>query len=291
MNNMNAFLFIDKPKGITSFYCVKVLRKLCNVRRIGFVGTLDPLATGLMIFALGEATKLIPYLENMDKIYDVTLHLGATSSTYDAQGDLQAYKDPVRPLRSDIEKVIEEEFLGEKDQVPPAFSAIQIEGKRAYDLARRGEKVNLKKRLVHFFEIKIRSSSWPVLRLTVHCSSGTYVRSLAHDLGQKLRCGAYVEELRRTKIGSYKIDKAVELSHLDRNNLVRYFVQPQEMFSDFLQLQLTPKDYLHLSNGGFIKNSSGSTRGPILAMYEGKCVGMLEVHEGKLKFAKKFNIV
>lgn len=288
---MHGFLLVDKPRDVTSFYCVKVLRKVFNVKRIGFAGTLDPLATGLMIFGLGEATKLITFLEKMDKVYEVTIHFGGVSDTYDAKGKIEHVKNSKKPLRSTIEKLLEDDFLGQREQMPPVYSAIQIEGKRAYDLARKGKTVILKKRPVHFFDIKVKSYSWPRLRLMVHCSSGTYVRSLAHDLGQKLGCGGYVEELRRTKIGAFSVKNAVELNTLTRINLATYFLQPQEMFADFLQLELSEKEYRWLAQGGFIDNLNDFTKGPILALYKGKCMGVLEVFQGKLKFEKKFNIV
>lgn len=292
---MNGFLLIDKPKGVTSFYCVKVLRKVFGMKRIGFVGTLDPLATGLMIFALGEATKLISYLEGTDKVYYVAICLGARSNTYDAEGTIEAaggFDNDVRRLgRALIEEVLEEKFIGDLQQKPPKYSAIQIEGKRAYDLARKGVSVEMKSRKVKIHDIKIKSYSWPVLRLEVHCGSGTYIRSLAHDLGVDLGCGGYVKELRRTKSGSFNVKDAVDLGTLSENNSHKHLILPQELFKDWSHLRLNDRDYGSLSDGGFIENVSEIRKGNLLAIHDNNCVGMLEVHRGKLKFAKKFNIV
>lgn len=305
-SNLLGFFLIDKPKRVTSFYVVKALRKILNMKKMGFAGTLDPLASGLMIVAVGEATKLLAGLEGLDKVYDVDIFFGAHSETYDAEGPI--HKMPVGelmlqnpPTRSQIEKIIEDHFLGERLQQPPIYSAIQIEGKRAYDLARKGKKVELKKRKVHFFDIQVKHFSWPILKCQVHCSSGTYIRSFAHDLGQILGCGGYVHELRRTQIGTHLIKNAVSLEGEGRAelkdaltpfNFQHHLLKPEEFFSDWQQYNLTPKDYEFLAVGGFVENRPGFTRGPILAIYENKCVGVLELsHNGQLKFAKKFNII
>jgi tRNA pseudouridine55 synthase len=287
---MNGFFLIDKPEGIPSFDCVKILRKVTGVKRIGFAGTLDPLATGLMIVAIGEATKLLTYLEKQDKVYEAAIYLGASSSTFDAKGEITEHKNFVAPSVADVEKIIENEFIGLREQVPPIFSAIKIQGKRAYALARKGEKPEMKKRAVNFFDIKIKSFVWPRLELSVHCSSGTYIRSLAHDLGKMLGCGGYVEELRRTKIGQQKLVDAVKLDDLNEVNFKKYLVQPQEIFPEWQQLELTDVEYSALAEGRFIdKSISGGS--PIMAIYKHKCAGVLEIFNGKLKFLKKFNMM
>lgn len=285
---MNGFYLIDKPKGVTSFYCVKILRAICGERRIGFVGTLDPLATGLMIFAVGEATKLIRFLEGTDKVYETVVRLGARSNTYDAEGEITELEVGSTPTLSQIEEILEDEFIGEVQQKPPIYSAIQIEGKRAYDLARKGEKVELKSRSVVIHDVKVKSYAWPKLKLVVHCGSGTYIRSLAHDLGERLGCGGYVAELRRLKSGGFSVKDAVSVDEL---NPIKDIVLPQELFKDWLHLSLNDRDYASLANGAFIDNFSGLQKGNMLAMYDNQCVGVLEVKRGKLKFAKKFNKV
>jgi len=287
---MNSFLLIDKPEGKGSFDCVRVLRKLSGEKRIGFIGTLDPLASGLMTFALGEATKLIPYLEKADKVYEVTIRLGAESDTYDAQGKVTAVACKNIPSLEMIVDLINKSFIGEREQVPPAYSAIHVDGKRAYELARKGEKVELKARKVIFYSIAVRSFDWPILELTVHCGSGTYVRSLAHDLGKALGCGGLVEVLRRTAIASFKVENALPLDRLNANNLADNAVSPLEFFKDWKSLELDDKSYAVLANGGYIDNAHGFVGGPILAVYKGICAGVLELREGKLKFARKFNI-
>jgi tRNA pseudouridine55 synthase len=287
---MNGFLLVDKPKGITSFYCVKILRKMIGVRRIGFAGTLDPLATGLMIFALGEATKMIEYLEKSDKVYEAVIRLGAVSDTYDAEGNIEEMSGYEKPERHKIEKVIKEEFVGLREQIPPAFSAIHVDGKRAYDLARKGEKVELKKRTVQFFSIDINSYNWPLLKVTIHCGSGTYVRSFAHDLGKILGCGGYVEELRRVKIGPHKIADAVSLDSPDKEKILKKIVRPQDFFRDFPRRNLSDAEYETLNHGGFVGEAANDDK-PVLAIYKGECVGVMEPFRGKLKYRNKFNMI
>lgn len=300
----SGFLLIDKPRDVTSFFIVKILRKILNIKRIGFVGTLDPLATGLMIFAIGEATKFISCLEGADKVYDAMIHLGAVSDTYDAKGTVIPMKDIVKPSRFQIEKILEEKFSGERQQVPPIFSAIKIGGKRAYDLARNNRLFSIQSRKVYFFEIRIVSYAWPFLRLKIHCSSGTYIRSLAHDLGKILGCGGYIEELRRIVISSWKVQDALSFSSLQIENIHKSLKYPHLFFADWPQIQLNDQEYIHLANGGYIENKlffpvsqKHSFRVhdkdfmPILALYQNFCVGILNIFDGKLKFQRKLNIV
>lgn len=287
---MLGFLLIDKPKGISSFDCIRKLRKLFNMRCMGFVGTLDPLATGLLLFGLGEATKLIPYLEGTDKTYETGVHFGATSNTYDGEGKIVDFPAPREPSRRQIEEILEEEFLGEREQVPPQFSAIQIDGKRAYAMARKNETIELKPRKVSFYDIALKSYKWPSARFVVRCGSGTYIRSFAHDLGQKLGCGGYIEELRRTKIGPYSVKNAVKLDDLTSKNVVSYVLKPEEMFHDWVHVQLNKERFYLLWHGGFVENFAHLKSGPALAMYKNDCIGTLELHaSGQLKLARRFN--
>lgn len=286
---MNGFLLLDKPKGITSFFCVKKLRWLLGTKKMGFAGTLDPLATGLMIVAAGEATKMIPFLEGADKVYDVTIRLGRVSTTYDAEGELSDYSGVlVKPTRVLIQNVLDEHFSGEREQFPPAHSAVWVDGKRAYELARQNKVFKLKSRSVNFYDLKIRSYVWPSLTLRVHCSAGTYVRSLAHDLGGLLGCGGYVRELRRIKHGRYSVKDAVLLDDLTPLNVAGYLRRIEDMFVDFNRMELTSEEYRILENGGFIENRPDFSGEPVLAMFEGVCSGVLELRGNKLKYKRRF---
>jgi len=298
-----GFLLIDKAAGMNSFGIVRSMRKMLGIKRIGYAGILDPLASGLMIVALGEATKLLPYLEKMDKIYEVEVMLGAISKTYDAEGPLtdKDFKSSLKNSlkKSDLEKVIEEHFSGERLQKPPIYSAVKIAGKHAYALARQGRQVDLKMRMVTFFEIRVKRFFWPKLLMTVHAASGTYIRSFAHDLGQILGCGGYVANLRRTKIGRFSVKHAVPFAEITAQNIHRFLLTPQEFLPDWPQLQLSGSEYQKLGNGGFIEDKNALThevpmsQEPILAIFQGNCVGILEtVNQGaQLKFRKKFTTV
>lgn len=287
-----GFLLVDKPKGITSFFIVKALRRVLNMKRIGYAGTLDPLASGLMIVAVGEATKLLYALEQTDKVYDVKMKLGATSETYDAEGPVHPFENPREPRLTDIQKTLEEDFSGERMQIPPRYSAVKIAGKHAYDLVRKGKEVNIPAKRVVFYDIKMLSFEYPWLECSVHCSPGTYIRTFAHDLGQKLGCGGYVEELRRTAIGRHSVQDAVELEKLTSENYARYLQTPESFLTDWKHCDVTPEELQLLQNGGFLENRWKVPEVPALALYRGKTYGMLETcEEGKsVKFARKFNL-
>ena len=203
---MNQILLIDKPSGITSFDVIRRLRNKLGVRKMGHAGTLDPLATGLLIIAVGFATKEISKYMNLPKEYEVLMEFGKTSTTYDADGEIS--QGVLRDVgRDEFEKVLEN-FIGEISQMPPIFSAKKIKGVRAYDLARQGKEVKLEPRMVKIDKIKILEWDWPFVKLRVNCGKGTYIRSLAHDIGEKLGCGGYVKELRRTAIGEFRVENA-----------------------------------------------------------------------------------
>lgn len=203
---MNDILLIDKPSGITSFDVIRKLRRQLGIKKMGHAGTLDPLATGLLIIATGKATKEINSYMNLDKEYEGLVEFGKTSNTYDADGILT--ERPLKNIsREEFEKILTQ-FTGEIKQMPPIFSAKKINGQRAYDLARKGLEVKLEARLVKINRIEIIEWNWPLVRLRISCGKGTYIRSLAHDIGETIGCGGYIKELRRTAIGEFKVENA-----------------------------------------------------------------------------------
>jgi tRNA pseudouridine55 synthase len=213
-----GFILINKPSGITSHDVVDKLREITGVRKIGHAGTLDPFATGLLILAIGkEFTKKLSIFQKKDKEYIATLRLGAESDTFDREGKIVEKKVEKIPKRKEVEEILKN-FLGEIEQIPPAFSAKKISGKKLYELARKGIKVEPKPQRVKIYEISILKYKFPYMKIKVKCSSGTYIRSLANDIGKKLGCGAYLEELVRTKIGKFSLEEAVELSKLNSQN-------------------------------------------------------------------------
>jgi tRNA pseudouridine55 synthase len=214
---MDGFLLIDKEKGMTSFDVIRVLKRKFGVKKlkIGHAGTLDPIATGLMIIAIGKATKLLGRFLGADKTYIGSAKFGAVSDTYDADGQITEMSG-IEPVSLDmIKKVVQENFTGKINQMPPKFSAKKVNGKRAYDLARKGEDFVLKPKEVEIYDFRILSFEWPRAEFSVSCSSGTYIRSLVHDLGQALGVGAYMDSLRRIQIGRAKIEDAVKISEFE----------------------------------------------------------------------------
>jgi tRNA pseudouridine55 synthase len=218
MKSEGGFILINKPAGITSHDVVDKLREITKIKKIGHAGTLDPFATGLLILGIGrEFTKKLSVFQKKNKEYIAILKLGAESDTFDKEGKIVEKKVEKIPERKEIEEVLKS-FFGEIEQIPPAFSAKKIKGKKLYELARKGIKVEPKPQKVKIYEISILEYNFPYLKIKVKCSSGTYIRSLANDIGKKLGCGAYVEDLMRTKIGEFSIENAVELSKLTPQN-------------------------------------------------------------------------
>jgi tRNA pseudouridine55 synthase len=207
----DGLLVLDKPQGITSRDAVdRAQRWFPRRTKLGHTGTLDPLATGVLVLCVGGATRLVEYVQRMSKTYDSTFRLGATSDSDDADGTVTprpGASDPgVDAVRAALARLV-----GTLDQVPPAYSAAHVAGQRAYDLARRGAEVNLEPRRVTVYGIEVRRYAYPELDVSVECGKGTYIRSLARDLGAALGIGAYVQTLRRTRVGPFTPDMAVPL--------------------------------------------------------------------------------
>ncbi len=207
-----GLLLLDKPSGPTSHDLVMAVRRGAGEKHVGHAGTLDPLATGLLVICLGAATRLSDYVRDRDKRYRARVRLGQTTNTYDADGDLVA-ESHLRPDQAAVEAALAG-FRGQIQQRPPAFSAIKRGGQKAYELARQGLAVELEPRPVEIFALELSEWQPPDFTLEVHCASGTYIRSLAHDLGQLLGCGAHLTALRRTASGRFDVREAVTLTAL-----------------------------------------------------------------------------
>lgn len=210
---IDGILLVDKDAGWTSHDACALIRNKFRIKRVGHAGTLDPFATGLLIVLLGKATKLSDSFMAFDKQYSGTIRLGITSDSYDSQGTVVSEK----PWEHITEQLIHEkvnQFRGDLEQEPPMMSAIRQQGVRLYKLARQGKTVERPKRKVTVFKFDIKQIRLPFIDIEVHVSKGTYVRSLAHDLGESLGCGAILESLRRTKIGDYCVEHAVPVPDL-----------------------------------------------------------------------------
>ena len=229
MNMKEGILVIDKPLGMTSMHVICILRKLLDMRKIGHAGTLDPLATGILLVCVGKATKQSMALMNLEKEYETEIDLSAFSETDDAQGPLLPVDVKKIPTLKEIKKVCAQ-FIGSFDQVPPEYSAVKINGVAAYKRKRRGEEVSLSPKKVFIKSMKILSFQWPKLKISFVCSKGTYVRSVARDLGKKLETGGYVSTLRRTRIGSYLLEKALTIEKIER--------EPEKLIAWLLSLSV-----------------------------------------------------
>lgn len=213
----DGILLIDKPADMTSFGVVARVRRVLSERagrkvKVGHTGTLDPFATGLMIIVVGKETKNAMALTKLDKVYEATIVLGQRSTTGDTEGEITQVSDVV-PDETAIKAALEG-FVGEISQTPPAFSAIKVNGVRAYKLAHKGETVEIPTRQVQVYSLEMLDYSYPDLKIRTHVSSGTYIRTLAEDIGTALGTGAYCRELRRTKIASHSIKQAMTLESL-----------------------------------------------------------------------------
>lgn len=213
-------LAFDKPYGWTSFQMVAKIRRLLTLRmdglkvKVGHAGTLDPLATGVMLVCTGRATKQIETLQAGEKEYIATLRLGATTPSFDLEHSIDALYPADHISEDDVRRVLSQ-FEGDIEQVPPTFSACKIQGKRAYDLARKGKDVDLKAKTIHIDRIELLECSLPILKIRVACSKGTYIRALARDLGEALGSGAHLTALQRTRVGQYTLDHCFQLSQFE----------------------------------------------------------------------------
>jgi tRNA pseudouridine55 synthase len=221
--NIDGLLLIDKPLGWTSHDVVAKVRNILKNEagkkiKVGHTGTLDPLASGLMILVVGSYCKRASEFSKLDKTYEATIKLGQTSSTGDAEGEKTKVSD-AQPSETDIEHILKS-FIGEIEQTPPAYSAIKIDGKRAYKLAREGQKVEIEPRKITIHSLELTGYSYPNVSFSVEVSSGTYIRSLAEDIGKELETGAYLSSLKRIRVGSFKIDDAMNPAEATIDKLI-----------------------------------------------------------------------
>ena len=206
---MNGLLVIDKPTGITSRDAVnRAARWFAKDVRLGHTGTLDPLATGVLVLCVGQCTRLASLVQDMPKSYTTRLLLGSTSNTDDADGIIEPKPNAVAPTEAAIRERLAE-FIGDIVQLPPVYSALKIDGRRAHELARAGESVELAPRTVRVYAIELRGYDWPHLDLAIDCGKGTYIRSIGRELGEKLGCGALVRTLRRERVGPFEASHGV----------------------------------------------------------------------------------
>ncbi|MCB0824751.1 MAG: tRNA pseudouridine(55) synthase TruB [Armatimonadetes bacterium] len=216
---MLGIVLIDKPKGITSHDVVSRLRRRFQTKRIGHAGTLDPLATGLLVLAVGPATRFLQYLPLEPKEYISTFKFGQTTNTFDAEGEVTQTRSVPANLEAAIAHNIDQ-FRGEIQQTPPMYSAVKVNGQPLYKYARKGEEVEVKSRTVFIEEMELLEINGDEAEFRIVCSGGTYIRTLAHDLGEAIGCGAYISQLARTQVGEFDIEDAVTLEDVGESDLI-----------------------------------------------------------------------
>ncbi|HCE16771.1 MAG TPA: tRNA pseudouridine(55) synthase TruB [Anaerolinea thermolimosa] len=251
-NAISGVLVVDKPVGLTSHDVVQIIRKGTNIRRAGHTGTLDPRASGVLVVLIGPAVRLSEYVSASDKRYQAILRLGASTDTYDADGRVTRSR-PVEHITEEQFQEVLQRFVGEIEQVPPPFSAVKIKGRKAYEMAREGEEVDLAPRKITVYSLELLEWAPPEAVIDVYCSSGTYVRSLAHDLGEALGCGAHLVGLRRTKSGRFTLRDAVPLRKLKEafveGNWYQYLIPAAEALADWPAIELTEAEIDTIRHG------------------------------------------
>ncbi|MCD8571249.1 MAG: tRNA pseudouridine(55) synthase TruB [Alphaproteobacteria bacterium] len=251
---VNGWICLDKPMGLTSTQAMAKVRRILNAQKAGHAGTLDPMATGILPIALGEATKTVPYAQDGIKTYEFTITWGEERDTCDAEGDVTATSD-IRPTDDQINDILPQ-FLGEIEQIPPAFSAIKINGQRAYDLARAGEAPAMEPRIVEIDEIKFLGQQGDLAGFEVTCGKGTYVRSLGRDIARALGTCGYISALKRIMVGPFSMDHAISLDFLekvDSNTILEEILLPLSfVLDDILALELKQDEVARVRNGNVL---------------------------------------
>jgi len=300
---ISGWINLDKPYDLGSTHAVGKVRRLYDAQKAGHAGTLDPLATGILPIALGEATKTVPFLVDADKSYRFTIEWGRTTATYDREGETIASSD-VRPTPAEVEAVLPR-FVGEIDQVPPAYSAIKVDGERAYDLARAGETVELASRKVTVFDARVAEvPDVDHITLEVDCGKGTYVRALVRDIADALGACGHVSDLRRTRVGPFTTANCVALELLeDLGHKARQseaLLPVETALDDIPVLAVTDEDAFRLKQGRSIvlvprqveavkaRLKPGSRT--VSAMAGGSVVALCEMRAGRLEPSRVFNL-
>lgn len=283
----SGLLILDKPTGPTSHDAVQRLRRLSGQRRIGHAGTLDPLAEGVLLVCLGRATRFVEYLVGLDKTYETTVRLGQATTTYDAEGTVTLER-PVEVTPGQIEAALDA-WRGPIQQRVPLFSAVKRDGQPLYKSARRGEAVEPPVREVTIHALDVLSFTPPLLTLRVVCSSGTYIRSLAHDLGAALGCGGHVAALRRTAVGRFTIAQAVSLDALTPENLAEYLLPPEAAVAHLPRLDVDEASAARLAMGQRLAAPGDAPVGDVAAGGPGgRFLGVVAVDGEVLRPRKMF---
>ena len=282
----SGILIVDKPAGWTSQDVVSKLRGVLREKRVGHGGTLDPMATGVLPVFVGRATRAVEFFEHADKTYVATLRLGVTTDTQDTTGTV-LQTQPINVDEAALRAVLPR-FTGVQQQVPPMYSAVKIGGKKLYELARAGKEIERKPREITVFSIELLDFSNDSTCLRVHCSKGTYIRTLCHDIGAALGCGGCMAALRRVQAGAYSIEEAVTLDEIIAHPAPQALLRPVDsLFADLPRLTLTPAQEKCVRNGAAFSCKPGAGRCRAYSR-DGEFLALCEVTDGTLKTVKSF---
>ncbi|ASG68564.1 tRNA pseudouridine synthase B [Francisella halioticida] len=287
--NLNGVIVVDKVKGISSNKILQQLKHLFNAQKAGHTGTLDPMATGVLPICFGRATKIAQYLLDADKEYIATIKLGVETNSGDAEGDIIAQNDNIPALTEFLIEDILRRFRGEISQVPPMYSALKYNGQPLYKLAREGKKVEIKPRNIKIYELELLNLSETIIKVKVKCSKGTYIRSLAVDIGKTLGCGGHLIALQRTQSGPFNLDQAFTLEQLKDLNFTEKVASIASIESVFVEkpiYSLEEKEKDDLYKRGLLADKLNLDK--TVRIYDNdKFVAIAEFEKGKL-ISKKF---
>lgn len=249
---MNGVINVYKPSGITSFDVVRTIKRLSRTKKVGHTGTLDPMASGVLPICIGNATKIVDYIMKNHKVYKATLKLGVTTDTYDREGKILSESELSNVTNKHIEEVIRG-FIGDIEQMPPMYSALKVNGKRLYELARQGIEVERQKRKITIYDINIENIDLPYVKFTVKCSKGTYIRSLCYDIGDILKVGGAMWDLERVETGTFSIENSIALEDLNEENIESFIIPMHEALT-YKPIVFNSKFEKLLLNGVTIQN-------------------------------------
>jgi tRNA pseudouridine55 synthase len=289
-NLVSGVLVVDKPVGLTSHDVVQIIRRGTGIRRAGHTGTLDPRASGVLVVLIGPAVRLSEFVSAEDKRYQATIRMGSSTDTYDAEG-VTTPEVPVNVTREQFTELLGQ-FVGEIEQVPPPYSAVHVQGQRAYDMARRGEQVELAPRIIHVHSLELLEWAPPEVVVDVHCSSGTYIRSLANDIGVQLGVGAHLVGLRRTRSGRFTLRDAVSLRRLreafEGGTWAQHLIPAAEALADWPAVELDEDMLQKVRNGIRIPAKEGDQGLARAVSQQGELVAVLEVNGSEWQPRKVF---
>ena len=290
---MNGIININKPKGITSFDVVRIIKKTINMKKVGHTGTLDPMAEGVLPICIGKGTKFSELIMSEEKIYRAEMKLGEITDTYDIEGEVTETFDFSHVTQEEVVNVVNS-FIKTYEQIPPIYSAIKVAGKHLYEYAREGKEVEIKARKITIHNISNVEVNIPYIKFDVKCSKGTYIRSLCFDIGKELNSGGVMTSLTRLKSGIFNIEDSIDLNGIQRDDILNNIISIEEIFSKLNELNLNEKFSKLVCNGVMVKDKaliSSLKKNQAYRVYdfEGQFIGLGALGEDGFKIFKRYS--